>query len=144
MQFNASKCHILQVTIKKSTITHDYSLGQYTLTVVPSHPYLGIEIDNKLSWKLQIEKNTKNKSIRTINMVRRNFTKGTTTKIRNQIFIGLVRPTLEYGSNVWDPHQTTRIHLLEIVLYCIDGTFALHSCVYTQASLVPLPHRATP
>ena len=29
-------------------------------------------------------------------------------------------------------------------LYCIDSTFALQSCVYTQASLVPLPHRATP
>ena len=73
-----------------------------------------IEIDNKLSWKQQIEK-TKNKSIRTLNMVRRNFTKGTTTQIRNQIFTGLVRPQLEYGSNVWDPHQTTRIQLLERV-----------------------------
>ena len=91
MQFNASKCHVLQITRKKSIITHDYSLGQDTLTVVPSHPYLGIEIDNKLSWKQQIEK-TKNKSIRTLNMVRRNFTKGTTTHIRNQIFTGLVRP----------------------------------------------------
>ena len=114
MQFNASKCHVLQITRKKSIITHDYSLGQDTLTAVPSHPYLGIEIDNKLSWKQQIEK-TKNKSIRTLNMVRRNFTKGTTTQIRNQIFTGLVRPQLEYGSNVWDPHQTTRIQLLERV-----------------------------
>ena len=30
------------------------------------------------------------------------------------------------------------------ILYCIDSTFALQSCVYTQASLVPLPHRAPP
>ena len=30
------------------------------------------------------------------------------------------------------------------VLYCIDSTFALQSCVYTQTSLVPLPHRAPP
>ena len=60
-------------------------------------------------------KKTKNKSIRTLNMVRINFTKGKTTQIRNHIYTGLVRPTLEYGSNVWDPHQTTRIHLLEIV-----------------------------
>ena len=93
MQFNASKCHVLQVTKKKSIITHEYSLGQEKLSVVPSHPYLGIEIDNKLSWKQQIEK-TKHKSIRTLNMVRRNFTKGT-TQIRNQIFTGLVRLTLE-------------------------------------------------
>ena len=114
MQFIASKCHVLQVTRKKSIITHDYSLSQDTLTIVPSHPYLGIEIDNKLTWKQQIEK-TKNKSIRTLNVVRRNFTKGTTTQIRNQIFTGLVRPQLEYGSNVWDLHQTTRVQLLERV-----------------------------
>ena len=114
MQFSASKCHVLQVTKKKSIITHEYSLGQEKLSVVPSHPYLGIEIDNKLSWKQQIEK-TKQKSIRTLNMVRRNVTKGTTSQIRNQIFTGLVRPTLEYGCIVWDPHQTSRIQLLESV-----------------------------
>ena len=114
MQFNASKCHVLQVTKKKSIITHEYSLGQEKLSIVPSHPYLGIEIDNKLSWKQQIE-NTKHKSIRTLNMARRNFTKGTTTQIRNQIFTGLVRPTLEYRCNIWDPHQTSIIQLLESV-----------------------------
>ena len=31
-----------------------------------------------------------------------------------------------------------------MLYYCIDSTFALQSCVYTQASLVPLPHRAPP
>ena len=99
---------------KLSLRHYEYSLGQEKLSVVPSHPYLGIEIDNKLSWKQQIEK-TKQKSIRTLNMVRRNFTKGTTSQIRNQIFTGLVRPTLEYGCIVWDPHQTSRIQLLESV-----------------------------
>ena len=53
-------------------------------------------------------------SIRTLNMVKIIFTKGT-TQIRNQIFTGLVRPTLAYGCNVWDPHQKSRIQLLESV-----------------------------
>ena len=57
MQSNASKCHALQVTQTKFIITHEYFLGQEKLNVVPSHPYLGIEIDNKLSWKQRIEKN---------------------------------------------------------------------------------------
>ena len=61
MQFKASKCHVLQVTKKKSIITHEYSLEHEKLSVVPSHPYLAIAID----------------------MVRRYFTKGTTTQIRN-------------------------------------------------------------
>ena len=100
---------------KKSIITHEYSLGQDKLSVVPSHPYVGKEIDNKLSWKQQLEK-TKHKSIRTLNMVRRKVTKGTTSQIRNQIFTGLVRTTLEYGCIVWDPPpQTSIIQLLESV-----------------------------
>ena len=71
----------------------------------------------------------------TLNMVRRNFTKGTTSQIRNQIFTGLVRPTLEYGCIVWDPHQTSRIQLLESVqnkgaryiMWCKTGIDTLRS-----------------
>ena len=112
--------YLARLKIALSILAHvpksllDPALGQEKLSVVPSHPYLGIEIDNKLSWKQQIEK-TKQKSIRTLNMVRRNFTKGTTSQIRNQIFTGLVRPTLEYGCIVWDPHQMSRIQLQESV-----------------------------
>ena len=48
-------------------------------------------------------------------MVRRNFTKGTNEKIREQIYTSLVRPTLEYESVAWDPHQANRIQMLESV-----------------------------
>ena len=41
------------------------------------------------------------------------------------------------------PMPRKREETMCLVLYCIDSTFALQSCVYTQASLVPLPHRAT-
>ena len=123
MQFNASKCHILQVTKKKYIVTHEYSLGEEKLSTVLSHPYLGIEIDNKLSWRQQIEKN-KHKSIRTLNMVRMNSTKDT-TQIRNQIFTGLVRLTLACGYNVCDPHQTSRIQLLESVQN-IGARYVMH------------------
>ena len=114
MAFNASKCHVIQATRKRTTISHNYFLGREKLSVLQSHPYLGVEIDNTLSWNQQIE-NTKNKGTRTLNMVRRNFTKGTSTQIRNQIYTGLVRPTLEYGCVVWDPHQASRIQKLESV-----------------------------
>ena len=48
-------------------------------------------------------------------MVRRNFTRGTTPMIRCEISKSLVRPSMEYGSIVWDPHQLTRIKTLEAV-----------------------------
>ena len=46
------------------------------LAPVEHHPYLGIELDNKLCWKQQVT-NVRSKGTRTLNMVRRNFTKGT-------------------------------------------------------------------
>ena len=114
MTFNISKCHVLRMTGKKTTITQNYKLGNDPLTTVTSHPYLGVEFDSKLSWKYQVP-NDKANGTKTLNMVRRNLTKGTNANIREQIYTGLVRPTLEYGSVAWDPHQANIIQMLESV-----------------------------
>ena len=114
MTFNTSKCHVLRMTGKKTIITQNYKQGNEPLTTVSNHPYLGVEFDSKLSWKVQVQK-VKAKGTKTLNMVRRNFTKGTNEKIREQIYTSLVRPTLEQGSVAWDPHQANRIQMLESV-----------------------------
>ena len=45
----------------------------------------------------------------------KNFTKGTKSDTRNRIYTSLVRPVLEHGSLVWDPHQRVRIQQIEAV-----------------------------
>ena len=84
------------------------------LAPVEHHPYLGIELDNKVCRKQQVT-NVRSKGTRTLNMGRRNFTKGTKPDTRNQIYTSLVRPVLEYGSLVWDPYQQVRIQQIEAV-----------------------------
>ena len=112
MAFNTNKCHVLRVTRNRKVKNHIYKLGETTLSSVKHHPYLGVEIDDKLGWKEQID-NVRSKGTRMLNMVRRNFTRGTTPAIRSQVYVSLVRPSMEYGSIVWDPHQQTRIVMLE-------------------------------
>jgi len=114
MAFNAGKCHVLHVTRNRNVMRHRYEVGGAQLTSVDHHPYLGVELDNKMNWKQQVE-NVRSKGTRTLNMVRRNFTKGTTAETRSIIYKSLVRPVLEYGSLVWDPHQQVRIQQIEAV-----------------------------
>ena len=114
MAFNTTKCHVLHITRNRRVIRHQYNIGGTVLAPVEHHPYLGIELDNKLCWKQQVT-NVRSKGTRTLNMVRRNFTKGTKPDTRNQIYTRLVRPVLEYGSLVWDPYQQVRIQQIEAV-----------------------------
>jgi len=84
------------------------------LSEVDHHPYLGVELDDTLSWDVHL-KNTKSKATKVLNMIRRNFTLGTTIDIRKALYFSLVRPHLEYASMVWDPHHRTKIDNLEKV-----------------------------
>ena len=114
MAFNGKKCHVMHVTRNINITNCSYTLGQDKLTPVSHHPYLGVELDDHLHWKVQTER-ARSKGVRMLNIVRRNFTRGTTPTIRCDIYKSLVRPSMEYGSIVWDPHQLTRIKTLEAV-----------------------------
>ena len=69
-------------TKKNKIITQNYKLGNEPLTAVSSHPYLGVEFDSRQSWKVLVQK-VKAKGTKTLNMVRKHFTKGTNAKIRH-------------------------------------------------------------
>ena len=73
--------------------------------------YLGIHIDSKLSWNAQ---NTYlcNKANNTLAFIQRNLY-GCPQDVKEKCFNVLVRPILEYGCSVWDPHQAGQIANLE-------------------------------
>ena len=108
MSFNVNKCHVLKIGRSKKTTRHQsqsecvYNMAGVPLTEVEHHPYLGIELDNMLSWDIHL-RNIQSKSTRILNMIRRNFTLGTSIDIRKALYTSLVRPHLEYFSAVWDP-----------------------------------------
>ena len=104
MPFNGNKCHVMHVTRNRHITSCSYTIGQDKLTAVSHHPYLG-EPDDHLNWKERV----RSKGVRMLNMVRRNSTRGTTITIRCEIVKSLVRPSMEYKSIAWDPHQQTRI-----------------------------------
>ena len=71
---------------------------------------LGIQLDNTLSWNTHIT-TTVNKATRMLNFIKRNLSKCSyTTKSTT-----LVRPILEYATEVWDLHHKFLIHKIEMV-----------------------------
>ena len=99
MRFNASKCYILSI---KNTSNHFYQLNNTILKRVPTNPYLGLTISEDMKWAPHINKITK-KANSTLGFIRRNL-KRCPINCRRTAYIALVRPLLEYGASVWDPH----------------------------------------
>ena len=80
---------------------------------VESHPYLGVEIDNKMTWSTHI-KNTINKANRTLGFLRRNLW-FCTREVKICTYNMLVLPVLEYACEVWDPFVANQKQRLEMV-----------------------------
>ena len=73
------------------------------------YEYLGIQLDNSLSWNTHIT-NIVNKATRMLNLIRENI-----YTIKSTAYTTLVRPILEYVTEVWDPHYKFFIHKMEFV-----------------------------
>ena len=95
MRFQPVKCNMMQLTNKRiNKIEASYTLEG---TV-----YLGVTITNDLKWNTHIT-NICSKANRTFGFLRRNLFSWP-QDVKETAFKGLVRPVLEYGSSVWDPH----------------------------------------
>ena len=65
---------------------------------------LGILVNNKLSWHDHIvnKVNTANKVLR---LIRRSCGSSVIADVIKKLYVHLVRPHLDYASQVWSPHQ---------------------------------------
>jgi len=111
MKFAPAKCHTIKLTQGRSTNSYIYKMQGIDLSSVDSHPYLGVELSKDLKWTKHITK-TVNKANRTLGVVRRNLGR-CSREVKAAAYTILVRPTLEYASSVWDPHQKGLIKMIE-------------------------------
>ena len=103
MEFHPGKCQLLRITNKsKHYIQADYFIHNTKIKLEESAKYLGISIDSKLKWKPQYNSLCK-KANGVLAFLRRNF-HSCPTQIKNNCYKTLVRPILDYGGTVWDPH----------------------------------------
>ena len=113
MEFHPQKCQVLHLSNKRNEIISKYFIHQQELQAVDNIKYLGVTINNKLSWNNHIN-NICAKANMTLNFLFRNF-KGASRRAKEQLYKSYVRPTLEYANTVWDPHTKLNIDKLESV-----------------------------
>ena len=113
--FHPDKCHIMH--LGKKNMQADYQLGEgedrSNLTATDKEKDLGVIIQNNLRFTAHIDKiiNTANKIL---GIIRRTFD-NINKDIFNHLYKGIVRPSLEYASSVYNPKLMGDIHRLESI-----------------------------
>ena len=113
LKFNVSKCAVIRCKRSLTPLTHDYILNNQTLNISDQHTYLEVIIHKSLSWSPHIS-NIVIKASRTLHFLKRNLNK-CSSQVKESAYLTMVRPQLEYASDVWDPHQVGDIMKLEKV-----------------------------
>ena len=113
MEFNPSKCQVIQVTGSRKPINATYRLHGLVLETVTCARYLGVDISSDLTWRSHVDRVT-GSATKTLNFVRRNI-KTKNPSVREMAYNTLVRPQLEYAAAVWDPHTKGKTSQVEKV-----------------------------
>ena len=110
---NIDKCYIMHVTHKRNPLLMTYNMNGRPIEVTASHAYLGIGINNKLSWAEHISK-TVSKANKVLGHLRQNL-HSCSPFVKETVYKSLVKPKLEYCSSIWDPYHQEYKNKLESV-----------------------------
>ena len=105
MQFNPSKCQVLNITRKVKPLNTKYILDNAELESASAAKYLGVTIADDLTWSQHID-NTAKKANQTLGFLKRNI-QVHYKDLKSVAYKTLVRPQLEYASAtcIWYPHH---------------------------------------
>lgn len=112
MKINQEKTVYARITRKtKNVSVFNYMLDGKPLTQVRHFKYLGITISDDLSWKKHIT-NLCNAAEVKLWSLRRKL-KFASRDVKLTAYLTLIRPALEYGSIIWDPHTKNEVKKIE-------------------------------
>jgi hypothetical protein len=102
----------MRLSRKKIQTTHDYKLGYETLECIKTTKDLGTPVSEDVSWGTHISKITA-KANRTLGLIKRTCKDIEDQGIRKLLYLTLVRPQLEFSSELWSPSEVKYQLMLE-------------------------------
>lgn len=127
LKFNSKKCKVLAFSYKRVKIAYKYRLCGDELEHVNSIRDLGVIVSNKLTWNEQVDSVVK-KANKMLWLLKRKVT-ANVFKAKLLYFNSLVRPHLEYCSNVWQTSNKT----LNLKLESVYRQGTLFICNYDRS-----------
>jgi hypothetical protein len=109
MKFNPQKCQVLKLGRQSAPIT--YQLGGHNLETVETIRDLGVQVNNRLNFHEHISQQVI-KANRILGMIRRSF-RNLDPATFTKLYIGLVRPHLEYCHHIVQPQHEQDWKLIE-------------------------------
>ena len=117
------KCKFMVVTRKRNSVNPPtLTLGSHAISRVYQYTYLGVIISADLSWGEHIHALC-TKVKKTLGLMYRTFYANASPSTLLKLYVSLIRPSLEYACQVWNPYLTKDIEKLEKV-----QKFALRLC----------------
>ena len=113
MVFNPSKCEYLKITNKLHSISTQYHIQKHTIKEVPHAKYLGVIIDQHLTWNEHTNYVT-SKANKVKCFLQRNL-KSCPTTVKTTCYNSLIRSILDYASIIWSPYTQKNIQSVESV-----------------------------
>ena len=111
MSFHPDKCVVLAHSRKREAVKTNYTLHGKQLKQVSSTTILGVTCQDNCEYQEHIN-TIATKGNQLLGFLRRNL-KIKNARAKAEGYLTLVRPSLEYASNVWDPHHQTDKEKLE-------------------------------
>ena len=112
--FNPSKCEYLKITNKTHSIASHYHIQHHTIKEVSHAKYLGVIIDQHLTWNEHVSHITA-KANKVKGFLQRNLKTGCPTTVKTICYKSLIRSILDYASIIWSPHTQKNILAVESV-----------------------------
>ena len=141
MCFNPKKFDFICMSNIKHPIISQYTIQNTDIQCVPHVTYLGVTIDQHLTWN-QHTTNISNKANSIRGFLQRNISSCPIT-VKEACYKTMVRPILECASPVWSPYTELNILKLEMVqrraVRFIMNDFSRYSSVTSMIEQLGLP-----
>ena len=109
MKFNANKREHLVITKKRNYVLTSYNLNGSQNAVVSTEKDLGVHVSSNLSWNGHIDLII-SKANKMLGVIYRTWANKCDQKALLILHKSLVRPQLEYSSQVWSPYTKEKNH----------------------------------